>query len=214
MAAITKVTKPATTKEALQSDYAEQWLQAMDEELSPPLANDTWTLKEAPAGVSPIPVKRTYKVKRDANGSIERFKEHLVAKDFNQQEGIDCDKVFAPVSRYTSLRALLAFVVAQDLELHQLDIKKAFLNGEIQETMYVQQPPGYAQGDKQLVCWLNKALYRLRQAQRAWHLKLKVELESIGFTASEADPGLFVFPNKHKSTLPCSHHVLLARLLI
>lgn len=191
------IEEPTTFEEALESEHAEQWRQAMDEEMASLLANKTWTLETLPEGAKAIPVKWVYKVKKDVNGNLERFKARLVAKGFRQREGVDFDEVFAPVSKYATLRALLAMVAAQDLELHQLDIKTAFLNGELEEDVYIQQAPGYEEGKKNLACHLHRALYGLRQAPRAWHLRLKEELESLGFIASEADPGLYI--SQHKS---------------
>lgn len=190
------IKEPETIKEALSSEHAEQWQLAMDEEMASLHANGTWSLEPVPAGVNPIPVKWVYKVKRDANGNIERFKARLVAKGFRQQEGIDFNEVFAPVSKHTTLRALLGLVAANDLELYHLDIKTAFLNGDLEETIYMQQPPGYEEGRPGVVCRLHKALYGLRQAPRAWHLKLKDVLEELGYKASDADPGLYVQINK------------------
>ncbi len=189
--------EPTTFEEAVASPEAEQWQQAMDEEFASLMENETWTLEELPPGVKPIPVKWVFKLKTASNGGIERYKARLVAKGFAQREGIDYDEVFAPVSKYATLRTLLAFVAADDLELHQLDIKTAFLNGDIDEDIYLKQPPGYEEGTSNLVCHLRRALYGLRQAPRQWHARLKKELEGLGFTESEADPGLFIYNDKH-----------------
>jgi len=109
-----------------------------------------------------------------------------------QREGVDFGEVFAPVSKYSTLRILLSIVAQLDLELHQLDIKTAFLNGEIKEEVYVKQPPGYQLGDSSSCCRLQKALYGLRQSPRTWHQRLCEELEALGFQASSADPSLFI----------------------
>jgi hypothetical protein len=116
----------------------------------------------------------------------------LVVKRFHQREGIDYDQAFAPVSKYSTLRTVLAIAADLDLEIHQLDIKTAFLNGKLDEDVYIQQPPGYHNGNHDQACKLNKALYGLKQASRAWHRTLKTEIESMGFTESTADPSLFI----------------------
>lgn len=188
---VATIQEPATMEAALASDQADQWREAMDEEMASLLANDTWTLMPTPRGVTPIPVKWVYKLKRDAAGNIDRFKARLVAKGFRQREGIDYEEVFAPVTKYATVRTVLATAAALDLEIHQLDIKTAFLNGELEETVYVAQPPGYEESGPGYSCRLNKALYGLKQAPRAWHLTLKEKLEAMGFTESSADPGLF-----------------------
>ena len=94
------------------------------------------------------------------------------------------------------LRTLLAAVAANNMELHQLGIKTAFLTGTIEEDIYLQQPPGYTEGPSHLACHLRRALYGLRQAPRQWHARLKQELEAIGYVESEADPGLFIYHGK------------------
>lgn len=201
-AAVGDLTEPTTYEEAMASAASEFWQQAMDEEIKSLLANNTYTLEQVPEGITPIPVKWVYKIKKDAAGNIERFKARLVAKGFKQREGVDYDQVFAPVSKYETLRALMATVAARDLELHQLDIKTAFLNGVLDESerVYIQQPPGYHTGDRTEACHLNRALYGLKQAPRTWHKTLKAKLESMGFKASQADPGLFTYDTKSDTT--------------
>jgi hypothetical protein len=183
-------TEPTTLEEALASADSTLWRQAMDEEITALAANNTWTLKVPPPGTIPIPVKWVFKIKIDSNGNIERYKARLVVKGFHQREGIDYDEVFAPVSRHATLRALLATAAASNLEIHQLDIKTAFLNGTLDETVYTAQPPGYEQ-DPDQACHLHKSLYGLKQAPRAWHHTLKTQLGIMGFMESTADPALF-----------------------
>ena len=183
--------EPTTLEEALASKEADLWRQAIDDEMTSLLTNNTWTVERPPPGIKPIPVKWVFKIKRDSAGNIERYKARLVAKGFRQQEGIDYDEVFAPVSKYTTVRALLAVAATQDLEIHQLDIKTASLNGELEEDVWVQQAPGYESGDG-LACHLHKSLYGLKQAPRAWHSKLKEMLAALGFIPSAADPALFI----------------------
>ena len=164
----------------------QHWQQAMDDEIASLAANDTWTLEEAPPSVRIIPVKWVFKTKRNVDGNVERYKARLVAKGFRQLEGVDFTEVFAPVSKHATLRALLARVAHHDMELHQLDIKTAFLNGELEEEVYVEQLPGYAGGGAGKVCRLHRALYgcTAKQAPRAWHKRLSEELNSLGFTVS------------------------------
>jgi len=192
--------EPQTYEEAVSGVDAELWRQAMDEEMKSLHENDTWDLSDLPAHAKAIPVKWVYKVKRDAAGNIERYKARLVVKGYMQREGVDFTEVYAPVSKHTSLRALLALVAAEDLELHQLDVKTAFLNGELEEEIWVVQPPGYELGGKGMSCRLKKALYGLRQAPRAWYNRLQAELALHGFVPSESDPGLYVKHDKGGST--------------
>lgn len=190
----TIIKEPTTLTEALNSEQADYWREAMDDEIKSIKENNTWTLEEPPAGYKPIPTKFIYKVKYTPSGTIERFKARLVCQGFRQKEGIDYDEIYAPVSKYSTLRALLAKVCIDNMELHHLDIKTAFLNGEIDTLVYVTQPPGYEECPSYFACRLNKGLYGLKQAPRIWNTRLKTVLGDIGFIESSADPSLFISP--------------------
>ncbi|GLI60767.1 hypothetical protein VaNZ11_002999 [Volvox africanus] len=187
-----EIEEPRSLKEAQSSVDWPQWKAAMDEEMASLHENRTWELEEVPMGARKIGLKWVFKIKRDADGNVERYKARLVAKGFTQKEGVDFGEVFTPVWKYASFRALLAVTADRDLELHQLDIKTAFLHGELVEEVYTEQPPSYQLGGPNVVCKLRWALYGLHQAPRAWYVRLRKELESMGFKPSLADPGLFV----------------------
>ncbi|GLC41061.1 hypothetical protein PLESTB_000947700 [Pleodorina starrii] len=188
---VEEVFEPKSLAEAQARADWPQWKAAMDEEMKSLMENGTWDLEELPKGVKKIGLKWVFKVKRDAK-DIERYKARLVAKGFTQREGVDFGEVFAPVGKYASLRALLAVVAERDLELHQLDIKTAFLNGVLEEEVYTEQPPGYQMGGANVACHLRRSLYGLHQAPRAWYVRLRSVLEQMGFKPSGAEPGLFV----------------------
>lgn len=201
---------PSSYAAALARPDADQWRQAMDEEIAALQSNGTWTLQQLPPDRKAIACRWVYALKRNEKGGIERYKARLVAKGFSQQPGVDYQEVWAPVSQYKTLRALLAIVAARNLELHQLDIKTAFLNGDVDEELYMRQPPGY-QDSGNLVCRLHRSLYGLKQASRAWHTKLRDFVATLGFVASDADPCLFVLD---ASTTPTYMLVYVDDLLI
>jgi hypothetical protein len=116
----------------------------MDEEIALLLENETWNVETVPEGVKPVPVKWVCKIKRDANGNVERYKGPVVAKGFKQKHGVDYEKVFASVSRQPTMRALLAVAVVKDLEIKQLNIKTTFLNGDLEEEIWYVQLEEYS----------------------------------------------------------------------
>ena len=163
----------------------------MDSEIASLQSNGTWQLVDCPADVHPVTVKWVFDIKRDTHGAIIRFKARLVARGFMQQEGIDYNETFAPVGKYSTTRAVLAMSAVNGWHVHQLDVKTAFLQGTLQEEVYVDQPPGYTDGSDR-VCRLVKALYGLKQAPRAWHQHMHEQLTKEGFEVSTSDPGLYV----------------------
>jgi hypothetical protein len=164
---------PCSQIQAFASSDAAQWRQAMDEEMASLHGNGTWDLQHLPAGRKALACRLVFALKRDAKGEVERYKARLVAKGFSQKPRVDYGEVWAPVSQYKTLRTLLPVVATEDLHLHHLDIKTAFLNDIVEEELYMQQPPSYAgQGDER-VCRLRRALYGLKQASRTLHLALR-----------------------------------------
>ena len=134
--------------------------------------------------------KRVFKVKRGPNGEIDKYKARLVAKGFTQVHGIDYTDTFAPVTKFSSIRVLLALAAYYDLEIHQMDVKSAFLNGELEEEIYLRPPPGFR--DKPVKVWhLWRALYGLKQASKAWYDTLRKVFKSLGFTRCQADHSIF-----------------------
>jgi hypothetical protein len=168
------------------------WHRAMMEKMKSIEDNRTWELVEPPAGCRPIGLKWVYKVKRDERGTIVKYKSRLVACGFVQREGIDFEEVFAPVACMESVRLLLAMAVAKDWRVHHLDVKSAFLNGELAETVFVKQALGFAvKGAEHKVLKLRKALYGLRQAPRAWNTKLDATLGELWFTWCATEHALY-----------------------
>ncbi|KAF0905494.1 hypothetical protein E2562_004459 [Oryza meyeriana var. granulata] len=146
-------------------------------------SNQTWRLVPLPPGHRPIGLKWVYKVKKNAAGEVIKHKARLVAKGYVQQPGVDFDEVFAPVARIESVRLLLALAAQEGWSVHHMDVKSAFLNGELIEEVYVRQPPGFTvAGHEDKVLRLDKALYGLRQAPRAWNAKLDETLLDEAFS--------------------------------
>jgi hypothetical protein len=140
----------------------------MDEEMKSILDNHTWEMCELPPGHRAIGLKWVYKLKKDAHGSVVKRKARLVAKGYVQRQGVDFEDVFAPIARMDSVRLLIALAAHHSWEVHHMDVKSAFLNGDLLEEVYVQQPPGYVKTEEEgKVLRLRKALYGLRQAPRA-----------------------------------------------
>ncbi|GJZ80177.1 zinc finger, CCHC-type containing protein [Tanacetum coccineum] len=172
--------EPNTYQEAKDKS---DWVNAMKEELSSIERNNTWKLVELPKGRKAIGLKWVYKVKRDPNGRILKYKARIVAKGYVQKQGIDYDEVFAPVARIETVRVILALAGSSGWWVHHLDVKSAFLNGRLEEEVYVMQPEGFEKrNEASKVYKLSKALYGLKQAPRAWNACLDKYLKSLGFT--------------------------------
>ena len=138
----------------------EKWQSAMDEEMQALIENNTWSLVLRVEGKQPIGCKWIYKIKRNVDGSIARYKARIVAKGYAQKYGIDYEETFSPVVKMTTIRVLIALAMSKRWNLYQLDVKNAFLNGELEEEVYMERPQGYMhQQYPNYVCKLKKALY-------------------------------------------------------
>ncbi|GJW81891.1 retrovirus-related pol polyprotein from transposon TNT 1-94 [Tanacetum coccineum] len=171
-----------------------QWMAAMHDEMEALKQNCTWTLVPRPSASNIVGSKWVYRIKYHADGSVERFKARVVAQGFTQIPGLDYSHTFSPVVKASTVRIVLSLAVLHRWRLHQLDVKNAFLHGHLNETVYMEQPPGFI--DPQFpnhVCKLSKALYGLKQAPRAWFHRLSSFLLAHGFVCSRADTSLFVF---------------------
>ncbi|WVZ90573.1 hypothetical protein U9M48_036864 [Paspalum notatum var. saurae] len=172
---------------------SKEWRMAMLEEIGSIEENKTWSLVDLLRGHRAIGLKWVFKLKRDEHGEIVKHKVRLVAKGYVKRQGIDFEEVFAPVARMESVRVALAVAAHYGWSVHHMDVKSAFLNGELAEEVYVAQPPGFtAAGHEGKVLRLHKALYCLRQAPRAWNAKLDASLHELGFTKNKCEHGLYM----------------------
>jgi hypothetical protein len=178
---------PLTFKEAMKSALGDTWLEACQYEMDALASNDTWELVDLPPGRKAVKSKWVFKRKLDL-----RHRARVVAKGFTQIFGLDYDETFSPVARFESLRLLLALAALEDWEIHQMDVKSAFLNGVLDEEIYMEQPEGFVDPDHpNKVCLLKKAIYGLKQASRQWNLQFHGVLTELGFTRTRSDAGVY-----------------------
>lgn len=194
---VNELDEPRTYNEAIKSKYKTEWIRAMDDELQSIEQNETWKLTDLPNNRKSIGCKWVFKIKRDDSGSIARFKARLVAQGFSQKYGIDYDEVFAPVGGSTTLRVLLSFAGKLKYVVKHYDVKAAFLNGTLEEEIFMRQTQGYKVSDK--VYKLKKSLYGLKQSARLWNTTLHQLLSKIGFEQSDIDKCLYVLREHNKT---------------
>ncbi|KAE9280413.1 Retrovirus-related Pol polyprotein from transposon TNT 1-94, partial [Phytophthora rubi] len=191
--AIKYVNEPQTYKQAIASGEAAQWGKAMDCEIHSHEENATWVLVPRPRGRNILKNRWVYVIKYKPDGSVDRFKARLVIKGFLQKYGIDYTEIFAPVVRMEILRQLLALAAAMDWEVEQMDVKTAFLNGFLEEEIYMEQPVGFVQpGKEDHVCVLKKSLYGLKQAPRVWYYTFYEAMMAEGFVRLIKDHCVFI----------------------
>lgn len=192
---LSTVTVPNSVQEALK-DLG--WKKAVHEEMEALKKNETWEEVVLPPGKKPVRCRWIFTIKLDSSGKIDRLKARLVAKGYTQKYGIDYEDTFAPVAKINTIRILVSIAANKEWPLRQYDVKNAFLNGHLEEEVYMDPPPGMNFGNK--VCKLNKALYGLKQSPRAWFGRFSKFMKNLGYKQSDADHTLFIKNNQGKIT--------------
>ncbi|GKA95743.1 retrovirus-related pol polyprotein from transposon TNT 1-94, partial [Tanacetum coccineum] len=179
---LTENGEPESYSEALSSKEFVQWKKAINEEMVSLEKNQTWSLVRLPAGKKALQSKWVFRVKEEQDGK-KKYKARLVVKGFQQKQGVDYNEIFSPVVKMTTIRLVLSIVAAENLHLEQLDVKTAFLHGDLDEDIYMTQPEGFQSAGKEenLVCKLKKSLYGLKQAPRQWYLKFDSFMQRAGY---------------------------------
>jgi len=186
--AIASDDEPQTVNEALKRRDAMKWREAMTNELKSMAKNEVWELVQKPQHVKPVSCRWVYKIKHRADGSIERYKARLVARRFSQF--CPADETYSPVMRQSTLKMLLALAVEHEMDISHCDVMCAFLHGNLESPVYMDQPPGHDDGTGR-VCLLKKALYGLRNSGRLWYKRFTEHLEQLDFVQSLVDPCVF-----------------------
>lgn len=196
--------EPSSYKQALEDENREKWMCAMKEEYESLIKNNTWELVERPVNQKIVDNKWVYRVKEKTKNSPMRFKARLCARGFTQQHGVNYFETFSPVVRFTSIRIILAIAAQRRMCIKQFDIKTAFLNGELKEEVYMEQPIGFSDGTNK-VCRLKASLYGLKQASRCWNEKFSKFIKLFGFRQCKADPCVYVSRKNGALTMLAIH---------
>ncbi|XP_039158784.1 uncharacterized protein LOC120288727 [Eucalyptus grandis] len=167
------------------------WRQAMEDEMKALIENRTWKLTTLPVGKQPVGCRWVFMVKVHPDGTIDQLKARLVVKGYTQTYGVDYDDTFSHVAKIPSVRVFISLAAHFGWFLHQLDIKNAFLHGDLAEEVYMEQPPGFVAQGENLVCHLHKALYGLKQSPRAWFGKFSDAVIKFGLKRCQVDHSVF-----------------------
>lgn len=187
---------PASVNAIKNREDRVHWEKAMKDEISSLIENRTWDIVPLPIGKNVIGCRWGFSIKYNSDGNPERYKARLVAQGFTQQYLLDYTETFAPVARMTSFRLIMSLAVNKNLHVHHMDVKTAFLNGDLSEEIYMRVPQGINNKDN-LVCRLRKSIYGLKQAARCWFEKLHSELRRYGFVNSNQDCCVYYFKGEN-----------------
>lgn len=183
--------EPQSYDEAITSPSSAEWREAMQREYDSLIANNVFKLVDRPSNVNVVQCKWVFKLKYDSSGNFEKYKARLVARGFTQRYGLDYNDTFSPVVRHSSLRILFSLAVELNLEIDHVDVTTAFLNGNLNETIYMEQPTGFNNNDGK-VCLLLKSIYGLKQASKMWNERVHCLLISNGFRQTQCEPCVYV----------------------
>src|SRR3954468_20991041 len=184
--------EPANYSEAMVGSDSESWFGAMRSEIKSMDENQVWNLVDLPDGARPVECKWVFKKKTDMDGNVSIYKARLVAKGFRQVQGVDYDETFSPVAMLKSVRIMLAIAAYFDYEIWQMDVKTAFLNGNIEEELYMIQPKGFVDPkDANKVCKLQRSIYGLKQASRSWNLRFDEVIKEFGFVQTYGEACIY-----------------------
>ncbi|KAL8110481.1 hypothetical protein AgCh_026264 [Apium graveolens] len=185
--------EPETYYEAVSHEKKEEWSKAMEEEMRSLQQNHTYDLVKLPKGKRALKNKWVYRLKTDKNSGQTRYKARLVVKGFSQKKGVDFEEIFSPVVKMSSIRVVLGLAAKLNLEVEQLDMKTAFLHGNLEEEIYMEQPEGFrVPGKEDFVCRMRKSLYGLKQAPRQWYKKFDSFMKTHGYRKTSSDHCVFV----------------------
>ncbi|KAH9736282.1 hypothetical protein KPL71_018042 [Citrus sinensis] len=191
-------------KEAVTSAEGTLWKEAINSEVESILQKHTWELVYLPLGCKPLGYKWIFKRKMKADGSIDKYKARLVIKGYSQREGFDYFDTYSPVTRINSIRMIIAVAALRNLEIHQMDVKTTFLNEDLDEEIYMEQPEGFiTPGQEKKVCKLVKSLYGLKQAPKQWHEKFDHTMITSGFKINECDKCVYVKETENGYVILC-----------
>jgi transposase InsO family protein len=184
--------EPLSIKDMMKKPDSKEWLKAMESEMQSMYDNKVWTLVDLPDGVKPVENKWIFKRKVDIDGNLTVYKARLVAKGYRQVHGIDYEETFSPVVMFKSIRIMLAIAAFYDYEIWQMDVKTAFLNGNLEEDVYMTQPECFVDPkNANKVCKLQRSIYGLKQASRSWNKRFDEEVKKLNFIQSEKEPCVY-----------------------
>jgi len=188
----------------LSSLDADLWQEAINDEMDSLQSNETWNLVDLPPSYKLIGCKWVLKKKLKLDGTVDKYKVRLVAKGFRQRENIYFFDTYSPVTQFTSIRVLISLAAVFNLFVHQMEVKTAFLNGELEEEIYVEKLEGFViHGHENKVCKLNKSMYGLKQAPKKWLEKFDNLMISNEFKVNESDKYIYYKYDKNICTITC-----------